>query len=165
MQNKPNPKNHKTTLTPYRKNNYKDYPLPGTQKNKPKTNPIHNKPSAPRCPLPIPQSKPPSYPELASGSAFRNLAFGISNLEFSLLPLSPKSAQISLAAPKSGAKTSKNHNPFAQNKPKPNQIQSPLSPNPPPVPNSQYAIPPTPRAAPSNIEDPDIHRESIINYQ
>jgi len=91
MQNKPNSKNTKTNPTPCPKKIYEDYPLPGNEKNKPNSNPILNTPSAPRCTLPNNQSK----------------------------SLSPKSAQTSVSAHKLGAKTSKNHNPFMQNKPNP----------------------------------------------
>jgi len=128
MQNKPNPQNQEPNLTPYPKEVYTDSPLPRPQKNKPKTNPIQPNPqSAPRPTLPNPQSKPPSHPELASGSAFRNLAFGIWNLEFSPQTLSPKSAQFSLSAFQLCAKTERNHHPFMQNKPNPKTTKTNLT--------------------------------------
>jgi len=104
MQNKPNPQNQEINLTPYSKKNYARTSTLRPRKNKPKTNPIQPNPIvriretnpiqpqyAIHCTLPAAQLPPPS--------------------------LSPKSAEISLEAPKSGAKKSKNHNSFAQNKP------------------------------------------------
>jgi len=99
MQNKPNSQNQETSLTPYPKKHYaKTSPL-RPQENKPNSNPIPNTPSAPRPALPGNQSK----------------------------SLSPKSAQISLSAHKSGAKTSKNHNTFMQNKPNPKNTKTTLT--------------------------------------
>jgi len=100
MQNKPNPQNTKTSLTPCLKKTYKDYRLPGTRKNKPNSNPIPNTPSAPRCSLPSPRPRK---------SAFGTLPSGLCLLR---------------------AKTPKNHNLIMQNKPNSKNPKPNLTPYP-----------------------------------
>jgi len=100
MQNKPNSQNQETNLTPYPKNNYaKTYSL-RPQKNKPKTNPIPNTPSAPRCSLRSPRPRK---------SAFGTLPPGLCLLR---------------------AKTPKNHNLIMQNKPNSKNPKPNLTPYP-----------------------------------
>jgi len=127
MQNKPNPQNQETTLTPYPKKNYaKTSPL-RPQKNKPKTNPIPNKPSAPR-PHKSTSCLPPAIKTaIPTTSGSRNFALCLLPFDFSLPTLSPKSAQLPASAPKLSAKTSKNHHPFAQNKPNPKNTKPNLT--------------------------------------
>jgi len=101
MQNKPNAKNTKTNLTPFPKKNYKDYPLPGNQKNKPNSNPILTPPKkahpdntqipAPQIHLLSPDFCPPLKPP------------GIHQLS---------------------AKTQKKHDLFMQNKPNPKNTKT-----------------------------------------
>ena len=68
MQNKPNPKNTKTNLTPYPKKNYAKISSPRPQKNKPNSNPIQPNPTAridktnPIQTQPNPISPPPKTP-------------------------------------------------------------------------------------------------------
>jgi len=138
MQNKPNPKNTQTNSSLYPKKIYEDYHLPGNEENKPNSNPIQTNPqSAPRCHLPSPRPPKSSFcappaieTTIPTTSGFRNFALCILHFEFSLLTLSPKSAQISVSAHKLGAKTSKNHNSFAQNKPNLQNKETNLTPCP-----------------------------------
>jgi len=102
MQNKPNPKNTKTSSTYLLTKTYKTKQPHPTQKNKPKTNPIRNTPSAARYLLHNP--RPPS--------------------------LTPKSAQPQAAAHQLCAKTERNHHLFMQNKPNPKNNKTNLNPYP-----------------------------------
>jgi len=130
MQNEPNLQKTKTSLTPYPKSNYAKQTALRPQKNKPNSNPIPNTPSAPRYPLPNPRPPKSAFGLLPATkiaippmSGFRNFALSFLTFDFSLLTLSPKSTKFSVSPHKLGAKTSKNHNPFAQNKPNPQTIK------------------------------------------
>jgi len=132
MQNKPNPQNPQSDPTLYHQEVYEDFNLPDNEKNKPKTNPIQPNPntlSAPRPTLPNPRLHKSAFClPIPTTSGFRNFAFCLLHFDFSLPALSPKSAQVSVSAHKLSAKTSKNHNSFAQNKPNPQNPQ--ISPTP-----------------------------------
>jgi len=168
MQNKPNPQNTKSNLTLYPKKHYAKTSSLRPQKNKPKTNPIPNIPSAPRPALAPQISKLPisignqlsiidnqSYPRphksafcllppiktpIPTTSGFCNFPLCLLPFNFSLLTLSPESAQFSPAANQLGAKTSKNYHSFAQNKPNPKKPKTSLT----PYPKKNYADFPLP---------------------
>jgi len=150
MQNKPNPKTTKTNLTPYPKKHYAKTTTPQPPKNKPNSNPIqpqphpalpnnqssiiNNQSTTPRPPKSTSCLPPAIKTPIPTTSGFRNFAFCFLTFDLSLQPLSPKSAQISVSAPKLSAKTSKNHHSFAQNKPNPKYPKT----NPTPYPKKAY---------------------------
>jgi len=147
MQNEPNLKNPKRSLTPYPKNNYKKTTPLQPQKNKPKTNPIQPNPHVPHPsslvsrlrPRPRKSASclpPPIKKPIPTPSAFRNFALCLFSLlasrfigfEFSLLTLSPKSVQSPAAANQLCAKTERNHHLFMQNEPNPKNTKTNLTP-------------------------------------
>jgi len=170
MQNKPNPQNPQSDPTLYHQEVYEDFNLPENEKNKPKTNPIQPNPntlSAPRPTLPNPRLHKSAFClPIPTTSGFRNFAFCLLHFDFSLPALSPKSAQVSVSAHKLSAKTSKNHNSFAQNKPNPQNPQ--ISPTPyPKKAYKDYHLPGTQKNKPNSnpIPTPQTNKTNPIQTQ
>jgi len=130
MQNKPNPKNPKLSLTPYPKKNYAKTHALRPQKNKPNSNPIQPTDAPVPAQSAIPQTSPPlPNPQYAIRST-----------------LHAADPQPQAAADQLCAKTQRNHHLIMQNKPNPNPILP--SPKLRPLPKPPTASPPVPRLSP-----------------